>query len=382
MTTSKTLNNDMMIDLRQLSPSLNDHDFSILPSSSSSSSQSSTTRLQFRLKHYKSPTQMSSIDLDQCYKLVRNIKGLYEGSGMGWDAKSKKLEMAQDELEYYVIYQKTISGSGENQKNTKKFEQQGIAGKLFSFLPKNVFSCSLQSNNNNNNRIGIPTENSPQKKRKLEDNIDNLKGENKEDEGENEDHEEDNYFLGNIVAFLSIQPRAPEYLDDDEEEEEKEEDDDNSRDIISDTENNNRKTSENLTTSLSSSSPSKVSYIYEIHCSKESKGLGMGKHLLEIAKRVCIEEPQSKKVMLTVFNINWEAQSFYLWNGFKYLDVNNNSNSSSRDEQQITSFQYRKQKNKPTIPGELSFNKKLHPDLRNQPGSRTQGWCQMIWIKP
>lgn len=41
---------------------------------------------------------------NQCYKLIRKLRGFYIGSGMGWNAKEKKQEMSQKHMKYIILY--------------------------------------------------------------------------------------------------------------------------------------------------------------------------------------------------------------------------------------------------------------------------------------
>lgn len=40
---------------------------------------------------------------EECYKLIRKLRGLYIGSGMGWNAREKKEEMAQTGMKYILL---------------------------------------------------------------------------------------------------------------------------------------------------------------------------------------------------------------------------------------------------------------------------------------
>lgn len=66
--------------------------------------------------YVKTVDQLTTDQFDQCYKLVRgNLKGMYEGSGVGWDSQHKKQEMQEDGMEF-MIY------SSEDSSSTKKID--------------------------------------------------------------------------------------------------------------------------------------------------------------------------------------------------------------------------------------------------------------------
>ena len=63
-----------------------------------------------------------------------------------------------------------------------------------------------------------------------------------------------------------------------------------------------------------------VIYLYEIHLSEAIRGIGIGKHLIQILRHVgqrsCME-----KIMLTIFEVNSEARKFYERLGFALDEI-------------------------------------------------------------
>lgn len=272
-------------------------------------------RLFFR--HWITPSDIPESDLDACYKLIRGIKSMYDSSGMGWDPKGKKEEMRMSDLEYFIVYE-------VDSKNNS-----GIASRIINFF-------TATDTNDDQER--------PNKRAKTEDTKEytSLNG-------------------AKVVAFLSLQPIAPEYI--------------GSEDFEEDSEDAGTETSMELDQEISKANnaqpDSRVSYIYEIHISKAYRSRGLGKQLLEKAKRRCAEEPVSRKLMLTVFKVNKSAQNFYLWNGFTYYK------EDDEEEEVIPKAE--------EIPGGLNNDrndKKWHKDIKNFGSSRVTGYIQMEWVKP
>lgn len=57
-------------------------------------------RLQLTFEHLDSAARLKPAHRDQCYRLVRRLRGLYVGSGMGWNASGKRREMAMAGMNY------------------------------------------------------------------------------------------------------------------------------------------------------------------------------------------------------------------------------------------------------------------------------------------
>lgn len=58
-----------------------------------------------------------------------------------------------------------------------------------------------------------------------------------------------------------------------------------------------------------------VLYVYEIHLSRDLRGVGLGAHLMDLAERIA-ENVAVEKVMLTCFLSNTQARSFYEKRGY------------------------------------------------------------------
>lgn len=187
-----------------------------------------------------------------------------------------------------------------------------------------------------------PTEGSPSKKRR----IDKPSNQGLRETTENEHTNTAPTPRPQVVAFLLLALREKEFVDDEE--------------IPPDQENTT------------------VSYIYELHCTKETRGQGIGSHLIELAKNRCRQIPESKKLMLTVFVANVKAQSFYLWNGFTVFGPEL-AGLQEREHEIGSMGRYPRYFRKPRNDTE-STDKRLHPDvvLRHAPPNTT-GWFQMVW---
>lgn len=331
---------------------------------------------QLFVRHWKCPADIPKSDLDACYKLVRMIKPMYESSGMGWDAKSKKTEMRMSDLEYYIVYESTGLPRG----NANTSFQTSVFTKMITFFSsKSTGDGDIETDANTQN---------PYKRHKRT-NIEN-------EEIDNKSEPDINHGLSNkikngtntgdakVIAFLSCQPIAAEFINNEEDSNDKEEP---LTEVLDTGDKNVSHTDE-----TPKYNPS-VTYIYEIHISKNYQRLGLGKQLLNMAKQRCIEEPSSQKLLLTVFNVNKLAQNFYLNNGFSYYkepgeDSNdklqkNRADASERGEKTMEKAQLNEKSLSKGLNLSTTTNtKQWHSDLKDFGKTRIKGYHQMEWVKP
>lgn len=332
---------------------------------------------QLFVRHWKCPADIPKSDLDACYKLVRMIKPMYESSGMGWNPKFKKMEMRMSELEYYIVYESTGLPRG----NANNSFQTNVLTKMISFF-------SSKSTGDDDNETHANSQN-PYKRHKPtnfenEEILDN-KTENDINHGlSNKIKNDTNTAEAKVIAFLSCQPIAAEFINTEEDLNDKEEP---LREVLNTGDKNVSRTDEKRNYNPS------VTYIYEIHISKNYRRLGLGKQLLNMAKQRCIEEPTSQKLLLTVFNVNKLAQNFYLNNGFSYYkepgedsndELQKNDDMNCND---ISEHEEKTQLNEKSLSNELSLspttnNKQWHCDLKDFGKTRIKGHHQMEWVKP
>lgn len=310
------------------------------------------------IKHWAHAADIPRDELDACYKLIRGIKAMYESSGMGWTPQAKKAEMNMSSLEYFILYELYDAKRSETD-DSKTADSTAISmASIESYINKAVKS---------GNEINSQMEHTV-KKRKMN-RYANINS---------------NFDTSGckIIGFLSLEPIAPEFIDEDEDENDESDDDEDEEDVegIADgkTKNGIDSNEESKPDILEIDRNSQVSYIYELHIAKTHQGLGLGKRLLDIAKERCLDEPTSKKLMLTVFNVNKSAQNFYLNNGFSYYKepgvsdqgTNPNSNAVLDEKHDSKSLSHSREN-----------GKQWHKDLKDFGKTRIKGYNQMEWIK-
>jgi GNAT superfamily N-acetyltransferase len=55
------------------------------------------------IHHVDNPQALTDSQFMQCYELVRRLRGIYIGSGMGWSPRQKKDEMAMPGMHYALV---------------------------------------------------------------------------------------------------------------------------------------------------------------------------------------------------------------------------------------------------------------------------------------